>query len=428
MSDTVIKVENLSKLYRLGVWGTGTLKDDIKKKLAKWTGRQDPTVAVGSNNQLDTVDVQEVWALQGINFEVRQGEVLGIIGKNGAGKSTLLKILSEITAPTTGAVNIKGRVASLLEVGTGMHPELTGRENIFLNGAILGMRRWEIKSKFDGIVEFAGIAKYIDTPIKRYSSGMRVRLGFAIAAFLEPEILIVDEVLAVGDAEFQRRAIGKMKEVSAEGSRTIIFVSHNMDSVLSLCSRSILLKNGGIINDGYSDVVVNSYLAGGHQLQKHGLEYSKDRSGTNDVVFSNVILEDLKGEIQETYTTGSSCAIVCTFKVNQIPHKSIDVGLSIHDSLDNVLSIFHSRNRQFFANVGNEGLFRIKCIVRNMPFASGTFYIKGRILDNTGTELDWPKFVLARFNIITGDFYRTGVSVKNGNAPILLKEKWLSYD
>jgi len=261
LGSEVIKVENLSKLYRLGVWGTGTLKDDIKKQLAKWSGRADPTATVGSDNQLDKIDQQVVWALKSVNFEVRQGEVLGIIGKNGAGKSTLLKILSEITAPTTGAIKLKGRVASLLEVGTGMHPELTGRENIYLNGSILGMKRWEIKNKFDAIVDFAGIAKYVDTPIKRYSSGMSVRLGFAIAAFLEPEILIVDEVLAVGDAEFQRRALGKIKEVSQGNGRTVLFVSHNMASVLNISTSCLMLSQGSVAGMGDSQRITSSYLS-----------------------------------------------------------------------------------------------------------------------------------------------------------------------
>lgn len=259
MSDVVIKVENLSKLYRLGVWGTGTLKDDIMRKVARWRGKEDPTRLVGSTNKLDTIDGDEVWALKDINFEVRQGEVLGIIGKNGAGKSTLLKILSEITGPSQGSIKMKGRVASLLEVGTGMHPELTGRENIYLNGALLGMKKWEIQAKFDEIVDFAGIAKYLDTAIKRYSSGMRVRLGFAIAAFLEPEILIVDEVLAVGDAEFQKKAIGKMKDISRGNGRTVLFVSHNMMSIQQLCSRTILLGEGSIHYDGNTDNAIDKY-------------------------------------------------------------------------------------------------------------------------------------------------------------------------
>src|SRR6187549_2627907 len=210
-------------------------------------GTEDPYLKIGDTNDRSKKGGSEyVWALQDINFEVKQGEVLGIIGRNGAGKSTLLKILSKTTSATTGLIKVNGRIASLLEVGTGFHPELSGRENIFLNGAILGMRKWEIQKKFDEIVDFSGVERYIDTPVKRYSSGMYVRLAFGVAAYLEPEILIVDEVLAVGDAEFQKKAIGKMKQVSEEGGRTVLFVSHNMASVKTLCSRAIVLNNGGV--------------------------------------------------------------------------------------------------------------------------------------------------------------------------------------
>ncbi len=223
MSNTVIKVENLSKLYRVGQIGTGTLSHDLNRWWARVRGREDPFAKVGHvNDRTQKAQKGEtVWALKDINFEVKQGEVLGIIGKNGAGKSTLLKLLSRVTSPTTGEVKLKGRVASLLEVGTGFHPEMTGRENIYMNGTIMGMTRREIAAKLDDIVDFAGVAKYLDTPTKRYSSGMTVRLGFAVAAFLEPEILIVDEVLAVGDAEFQKRAIGKMQEVAHGDGRTV---------------------------------------------------------------------------------------------------------------------------------------------------------------------------------------------------------------
>ncbi|HXB12493.1 MAG TPA: ABC transporter ATP-binding protein, partial [Bacteroidia bacterium] len=222
MSDTVIKVENVGKQYRLGKVGTGTLGHDLKRWWYSIQGKEDPFLKIGETNKRDTKGLSEyVWALKDINFEVKQGEVLGIIGKNGAGKSTLLKILSRITTPTTGEFKVKGRVASLLEVGTGFHPELTGRENIFLNGAILGMTKPEIKSKFDEIVAFSGVERYIETPVKRYSSGMYVRLAFAVAAHLEPEILIIDEVLAVGDAEFQKKCLGKMKDISGQG-RTVL--------------------------------------------------------------------------------------------------------------------------------------------------------------------------------------------------------------
>lgn len=242
-----IKIENISKQYRLGLVGTGTLSHDLQRWWHLIRGKEDPYLKIGEINDQSTKGISDyIWALKDINFEVQQGEVLGIIGKNGAGKSTMLKILSKVTAPTTGTITYRGRIGSLLEVGTGFHPELTGRENIYLNGSILGMRKKEIKHKFDEIVDFSGCERYIDTPVKRYSSGMTVRLGFAVAAFLEPEILVVDEVLAVGDAEFQKKAIGKMQDVSRNEGRTVLFVSHNMASVKSICSNGILLKNGMI--------------------------------------------------------------------------------------------------------------------------------------------------------------------------------------
>jgi lipopolysaccharide transport system ATP-binding protein len=262
MSDVILSVETVSKLYRLGTVGTGTFGGDVQRFWkTKILGQEDPFLKVGQTNDRTSKEKAEfVWALQDINFEVKRGEVLGIIGKNGAGKSTLLKLLSRITSPTTGSIKSAGRMASLLEVGTGFHPELTGRENIFLNGAILGMTKKEIQSKFDEIVDFSGCEMYIDTPTKRYSSGMTVRLGFAVAAFLDPEILVVDEVLAVGDADFQKKAIGKMQDISKDGSRTVLFVSHNMEAVLNLCSRAILLENGKLISEGEVGKVTHEYL------------------------------------------------------------------------------------------------------------------------------------------------------------------------
>jgi lipopolysaccharide transport system ATP-binding protein len=241
----VIKVENISKLYRLGQVGTGSIFHDVNRWWHEVRGKEDPYMRVGEeNDRTKKGEGDYVWALKDINFEVAQGEVLGIIGRNGAGKSTLLKILSRTTAPTTGSIKVKGRIASLLEVGTGFHPELSGRDNIFMNGTILGMTRAEIKSKFDEIVEFAGVARYLDTPVKRYSSGMYVRLAFAVAAHLESEILIVDEVLAVGDAEFQKKCLGKMKDVSEKQGRTVLFVSHNMQAIANLSTKLIALQNG----------------------------------------------------------------------------------------------------------------------------------------------------------------------------------------
>jgi lipopolysaccharide transport system ATP-binding protein len=259
--EVVIKAENISKLYRLGQVGTGTLSHDLKRWWAMARGKEDPYMKIGvENDRTKKADSDYAWALKDINFEIRQGDTLGIIGKNGAGKSTLLKVLSRVTSPTTGQIKVKGRIASLLEVGTGFHPELTGRENIYMNGAILGMTRREIDQKFDEIVDFAGVELYIDTPVKRYSSGMYVRLAFGVAAHLEPEILIVDEVLAVGDAEFQKKCLGKMGDVASHG-RTIIFVSHNMQAVQSLCKTALYLKAGQVVDYGATDKVINNYLS-----------------------------------------------------------------------------------------------------------------------------------------------------------------------
>jgi len=263
MSDIAIKFENISKQYRLGLVSTRTLSHDLKRWwIVNIQGKDDPYLKIGEKNDRSTKGESEyVWALRNINFEIQKGEVIGIIGKNGAGKSTLLKILSRVTTPTTGCIKANGRIASLLEVGTGFHPEMTGRENIFMNGAIMGMTKNEIRRKMDEIIDFAGVERYIDTPVKRYSSGMTVRLGFAVAAHLEPEILVVDKALAVGDAEFQKKAIGKMQDVSSNDGRTVLFVSHNMNSIRRLCSRGILLKDGLIEFTGPMDETINKYLS-----------------------------------------------------------------------------------------------------------------------------------------------------------------------
>jgi len=284
MSDIILKAENLSKQYRLGLVGLGAAGHDLNRFWHKIRGKEDPYLEIGSVNDRSAKATSDyVWALQDINFEIERGEVLGIIGKNGAGKSTLLKILSRVTAPTTGSVKSRGRIASLLEVGTGMHPELTGRENIFLNGAILGMTKAEIRVKIDEIVAFSGCEMYIDTPVKRYSSGMRVRLGFAVAAFLEPDIMVVDEVLAVGDAEFQKKAIGKMQDISSQSGRTVLFVSHNMASVASLCTKCIVLKNGTIDFEGDTDSAIDFYLSKYESLVQSNIqEWTKESAPYQD--------------------------------------------------------------------------------------------------------------------------------------------------
>lgn len=261
MKDIILKAENISKQYRLGQVGTGTLSHDLNRWWHQIRGKENPYLKIGETNDRSIRGTSDyVWALKDISFEVKRGEVLGIIGKNGAGKSTLLKILSKVTAPTTGSIKSRGRIASLLEVGTGFNGEMTGRENIFLNGAILGMTKKEITSKLDEIIEFSGCERYIDTPVKRYSSGMTVRLAFAVAAFLEPEILVIDEVLAVGDAEFQKKAIGKMQDISKGEGRTVLFVSHNMTAVETLCTRVISMENGKLFGDGSPAKVISEYL------------------------------------------------------------------------------------------------------------------------------------------------------------------------
>lgn len=261
MSDVILKVENLSKQYRLGTISTGTISHDLNRWWSRIRGKEDPYLKIGETNDRSSKGESEyVWALKDINFEVKRGEVLGIIGKNGAGKSTLLKILSQVTSPTTGSIKTRGRIASLLEVGTGFHPEMTGRENIFLNGAILGMTKKEIRLKLDEIIEFSGCERYIDTPVKRYSSGMKVRLAFAVAAFLEPDILVVDEVLAVGDAEFQKKAIGKMQDISRGEGRTVLFVSHDMGAVENLCTRCLILEYGQVSFVGSTSDAIIDYL------------------------------------------------------------------------------------------------------------------------------------------------------------------------
>ncbi len=265
--EVILEVNNLSKQYRLGKIGSGTISHDLNRFFAKIRGKEDPFLKVGEVNDRSTKgDSNYVWALKDINFKVKRGEVLGIIGKNGAGKSTLLKILAKVTGPTTGVIRANGRIASLLEVGTGFHPEMTGKENIFLNGAILGMTKKEIQAKLEEIVTFSGCERYIDTPVKRYSSGMKVRLAFAVAAHLEPDILIVDEVLAVGDAEFQKKAIGKIQNISKGEGRTVLFVSHNMAAVKSLCSRGVVLENGETKFEGNINDAINQYLKNNNQL------------------------------------------------------------------------------------------------------------------------------------------------------------------
>ena len=318
-NNPVIKIENLSKQYRLGEVGTGTISHDLNRWWHRIRGKEDPYLRVGeSNDRTNKGNSDYVWALQDINFEVQQGEVLGVIGKNGAGKSTLLKILSKVTAPTTGSIKAKGRIASLLEVGTGFHPELTGRENIYLNGTILGMTKREVNAKLDEIVDFAGVERYLDTPVKRYSSGMMVRLGFAVAAHLEPEILIVDEVLAVGDAEFQKKAVGKMQDVSKKEGRTVLFVSHNMVSIRNLCTKGIVLTNGTCFFDGKISSAIQSYIGLGEQSSYELNFIEQNGKGNNVAKILSVRLINRKREIQKEIFTGDPIGIEIIYTINDI--------------------------------------------------------------------------------------------------------------
>ena len=344
MSNIAIEFNNVGKMYRLGRVGTGTLSHDLNRW---WTmnvlRKEDPYLRIGETNDRSKKGHSDyVWALRDISFKVEQGDVVGIIGKNGAGKSTLLKLLSRITSPSTGSIRYQGRIASLLEVGTGFHPEMTGRENIYMNGSIMGMTKKEITRKLDEIVDFAGVERYLDTPVKRYSSGMTVRLGFAVAAFLEPEILVVDEVLTVGDAEFQKKAIGKMKDVSQGGGRTVLFVSHNMDSMLNLCDKGVLLENGMVRYTGDIRSTVAEYVNGGNTESRFTQEESKFPLFISSVEFTgsdeqkrglfsfgdditlNVTLQRNKGFEMDTKTVMS--IIIMTLNRTKICNLEIPIG------------------------------------------------------------------------------------------------------
>jgi lipopolysaccharide transport system ATP-binding protein len=392
MSDIILKIENVSKQYRLGVVGTGTLSHDLNRWWYQLRGKEDPYLKIGDTNKRDTKgDSDYVWALKDINFEVKKGEVLGIIGKNGAGKSTLLKILSQVTAPTTGSIKSKGRIASLLEVGTGFHPELTGKENIYLNGAILGMSKAEIAAKYDEIVEFSGVVRYVDTPVKRYSSGMKVRLAFAVAAHLEPEILVIDEVLAVGDAEFQKKAIGKMQDISKEGGRTVLFVSHDMNAIKNLCNKTILLSSGTIKTFDFTDKVLDLYLSENvlsfNENQKEGFEIKNLKFIINnkDVNVINVFQKfEIVGEISSK---------------NFIPN-DIKIELFIKNQFNQVITSISSwLNAINISPTSNNFIFKI-FIKNGLSLSAGNYTIDLRIFVHK--QIDFIE--IFNFELINDDF------------------------
>lgn len=423
MSNTVIKVENLSKQYRLGTVGTGTLGHDLNRwwqtSILK---KEDPYLKIGDvNDRAVKGDSEYVWALQDINFEVKQGEVLGIIGRNGAGKSTLLKILSRTTSPTTGSVKIKGRVASLLEVGTGFHGELTGRENIFLNGAILGMTKTEIKRKLDEIIDFSGVEKYIDTPVKRYSSGMYVRLAFAVAAHLEPEILIVDEVLAVGDAEFQKKALGKMKDVSNQDGRTILFVSHNMAAIQNLCDKGLVLNNGMTTFLGPIEDALNLYRGGTIKLNVDSNLLKLPREGNGKLKFKKVKFIDRNNNEVVSPICGDLVKIILEAEVYE-KLKNVAVAISFYSLGGECKLTLWSELTDTNFNI-NEGDNQFSCVIDKFPLSRG-IYSANLYSTSNPDLLDWVQDAFS-FEMEDGDFYRTGRAIQSDHQTVLIQHVWV---
>jgi lipopolysaccharide transport system ATP-binding protein len=401
--SSVISIENVSKSYRLGVIGSGTLREDLQSWWHRKRGLPDPNLRVDQAHL--AVEGHTLWALNDVSLEVKQGEVLGIIGRNGAGKSTLLKILSRVTAPTSGRIRVKGRVASLLEVGTGFHPELTGRENTFLNGAILGMTKAEVARKFDEIVAFSEIEQFIDTPVKRYSSGMYVRLAFAVAAHLDPEILVVDEVLAVGDAAFQKKCLGKMGAVAQEG-RTVLFVSHNLSSIIQLCDTCVLLSAGRVVSIGTAEETVEQYLAPNSDAEYDiNQDAMKDRKGSGDIRIKRIVL--LNEQLRPVHSVPSGAPCVLRFEVVS-SHAVQDIHCSF--------GLFNSRGARIAqcSTLYCGGLIRltpdqktIDCYFERLRLVPDDYSLNILIEDMHNRPLDHVQsaFIL---RVIGGDYYRSG--------------------
>lgn len=399
MSNTVISVENLTKSYQLGAINTGTFIGDIQRWWANLRGLPDPHLKIGEKDHGNR-DGETLWALKDVNFQVQQGEALGIIGRNGAGKSTLLKILSRVTAPTSGEIKVKGRIASLLEVGTGFHPELTGRENIYLNGAIMGMDRGEVARKFDEIVDFSGVEKFIDTPVKRYSSGMYVRLAFAVAAHLEPEILVVDEVLAVGDAEFQKKCLGKMDAAAHQQGRTILFVSHNMSALKALCEKTILLKSGEIQAQGASENIIREYLS----EQKYGslntpISFDAHQSYPPDFEVTKVELVNSRAENVEQLLVQEPFECRLHYKINVDGYYRFAIQLRSTDGTLLALVQNLSGGGHLHGRVGEE--YQI-CFQSTTPFLPGEYTLEIVVKEQSGAYVDrisGLKFLVAPISI-----------------------------
>jgi lipopolysaccharide transport system ATP-binding protein len=426
MSNIVIQAENISKQYRLGKVGRKSLHDDINRWMHKLAGKEDPYLQVGDvNDRTVKASSDYVWALQDVSFSVNQGEVLGVLGRNGAGKSTLLKILSKVTAPTRGSIKIKGRIASLLEVGTGFHPELSGRDNIFLNGAILGMTRKEIQSKFDEIVAFAGVERYIDTPVKRYSSGMYVRLAFAVAAHLEPDILIVDEVLAVGDAEFQKKCLGKMKDVSTKDGRTILFVSHNMPAILNLCNKAMVLEFGRSVYAGETEASVQFYLNNKRPQHISAIVQRTDRLGSGAIICTNLSLLNSKNETVESVKSGDGLQFKVDYELTDKPVRTVYFRIQIADGNEAILFTCNNEHTNGTIDI-IEKSGSIICSIPRLPLFGGAYYINVQIFSREQGLLDEVESA-KEFSVVDGDFFGTGriPVVKKG---MLIEHNWQIND
>jgi lipopolysaccharide transport system ATP-binding protein len=429
----IIEVKGLSKRYKLGVFNAKTLREEAEAFLARFGRKRHEALGKGQGvvgpraSSLEPSAGQpaadEFWALRDVSFDVQPGEVIGVIGRNGAGKSTLLKILSRITEPTSGEARIRGRVASLLEVGTGFHPELTGRENIYLNGTILGMTKAEVASKFDEIVEFAEIAKFIDTPVKRYSSGMYVRLAFAVAAHLEPEILIVDEVLAVGDAAFQRKCLGKMEEVSGRDGRTVLFVSHQMAMISNLCSRCIFMEQGRTKLIGSTDEVVQAYLSDNSGAAKVALADRKDRSGNGLLRFDSIWIEDEKGGKLSCAATGQTVKICAHYKLSGAEKlKNVLFAIAIYTrSGVCVTELCNAYADEVFPEIsGPEGV--VECILPRLALNRGHYLLN--IIASGGNETFDYIVEAAELDVESGDFFGTGRIASDDRRMVMFDQSW----
>ncbi len=411
--STVISVENVSKAYRLGAIGGGTLREDVSRWWARMRGKGDPTLRIGEEHRQRNIG-ETFWALRNVSFEVKDGEILGIIGRNGAGKSTLLKILSRVTGPTEGRIRVKGRIASLLEVGTGFHPELTGRENVFLNGAILGMTKAEIRSKFDEIVAFAELDQFIDTPVKRYSSGMYVRLAFAVAAHLEPEILIVDEVLAVGDAAFQKKCLGKMQDV-AKGGRTVVFVSHQLGTISSLCTCCLYFRDGQVRYDGPTQDALARYTSDVGDSASTAPDQRTDRVGAGNCRVEGIqIGGNRKGASHDSFLTNDTIS----FAISLRSTRAVRAWVGMTVSTSSGMQVMHTSNRILGhdpVNVNGNAVVDFVC--DRVPLAEGAFLVDVAVYDADLLLLEDQLHAAASFHVQSTDVYGSGYSIVSSYGP-----------